>query len=84
MDTSGKENSEEDQRARLSERLDAFQAGDTRFGLFLEGMASPHTLAAEPRQRRVVAFINAQLDTIGVELRDVGYPVFGSFQLPMP
>ncbi|WP_223167998.1 hypothetical protein [Nonomuraea sp. SYSU D8015] len=65
----------------LFEQLNAFEASDTRFGLFLEGMASAEVLPDEPAQRRVVGIINPHLQTLGIELRQIrsegGYPVFG-------
>ncbi|MET9069451.1 hypothetical protein [Streptosporangium sandarakinum] len=65
----------------LFEHLHAFDAGNRRFILFLEGMASAEVLPDEPAQRRVVEAINPHLHSAGVELRQTGfeggYPVFG-------
>ncbi|MFI9561464.1 AbiJ-related protein [Nonomuraea endophytica] len=65
----------------LFEHLDAFDAGNRRFILFLEGMASAEVLPDEPAQRRVFEAINPHLHGAGVELRQTGveggYPVFG-------
>ncbi|MEU6720401.1 hypothetical protein ABZ897_53880 [Nonomuraea sp. NPDC046802] len=64
----------------LFEQLKAFEAVDTRFILFVEGLASAKVLPNEPAQRRVVTIINRHLHTAGAELRqtgsDGGYPVF--------
>ncbi|GLX06764.1 hypothetical protein Misp03_36910 [Microbispora sp. NBRC 16548] len=64
----------------LLEQLGAFEAGDMRFMLFLEGMTSAEVLPDESAQRRVVDTINPHLQAIGAELRetgtDGGYPVF--------
>ncbi|MEV6868810.1 hypothetical protein AB0M44_48565 [Streptosporangium subroseum] len=64
----------------LFEQLNAFDAGDMRFILFLEGMTSAEVLPDEPVQRRVVDIINPHLHVVGAELRetgsDGGYPVF--------
>ena len=64
----------------LFEELGAFEAGDARFGKFLEGLASADVIPDEPAQRRVVAAVNRHLLPAGAELRetgtDGGYPVF--------
>ena len=64
----------------LFEELGAFEAGDARFGKFLEGLASADVVPDEPTQRRVVAVVNQHLRAVGAELRetgtDGGYPVF--------
>jgi very-short-patch-repair endonuclease len=64
----------------LCEELGAFEAGDARFGKFLEGLASAEVIPDEPAQRRVVAAANRHLLSAGAELRetgtDGGYPVF--------
>jgi hypothetical protein len=56
------------------------EASDTRFTLFLEGLASSGVVPDEPTQRRVVATVNRHLRPAGAELResgdDGGYPVF--------
>jgi len=64
----------------LFEELGAFEAGDARFGKFLEGLASADVIPDEPAQRRIVAAVNRHLLPAGAELRetgtDGGYPVF--------
>ena len=64
----------------LFEELGAFEAGDARFGRFLEGLASADVIPDEPSQRRVAAAVNRHLRPAGAELRetgtDGGYPVF--------
>ena len=64
----------------LFEQLGAFEAGDARFGKFLEGLASAEVIPDEPAQRRVVGTVNPRLRPAGAELRetgtDGGYPVF--------
>ena len=56
------------------------EASDTRFALFLEGLASSGVVPDEPSQRRVAATVNRHLRPAGAELRetgnDGGYPVF--------
>lgn len=58
------------------------EAGDTRFALFLEGLASSGVVPDEPAQRRVAAVVNRHLRpaAAGAELRetgdDGGCPVF--------
>jgi hypothetical protein len=56
------------------------EASDTRFALFLEGLASSGVVPDEPAQRRVAATVNRHLRPVGAELRetgdDGGYPVF--------
>jgi very-short-patch-repair endonuclease len=64
----------------LFEELGAFEAGDARFGNFLEGLASADVIPSEPAQRQVVAAVNSRLRSAAAELRetstDGGYPVF--------
>lgn len=64
----------------LFEQLGAFDAGDARFGRFLDGLVSPELVPDEPAQRAIADVINARLREAGVELRetgsDGGYPVF--------
>lgn len=64
----------------LFEQLGAFDASDTRFGRFLEGLASADVIPDESTQRQVVTIVNPNLQSVGVELRedgtDGGYPVF--------
>ncbi|HEX6525342.1 MAG TPA: hypothetical protein VF070_35835 [Streptosporangiaceae bacterium] len=64
----------------LFEQLGAFEAGDARFGKFLEGLVSADVIPSEPAQRQVVGAINSRLRPAGAELRetgtDGGYPVF--------
>ena len=64
----------------LFEQLGAFDAGDTRFALFLEGLVSADVIPDEPAQRHIVDTVNPHLRSVGAELRetgtDGGYPVF--------
>jgi very-short-patch-repair endonuclease len=64
----------------LFEQLGAFEAGDTRFARFLEGMVSADVIPDEPAQRHIVNTVNPHLRSAGAELRetaaDGGYPVF--------
>ena len=64
----------------LFEQLGAFDASDTRFARFLEGLVSADVIPDEPAQRRVVGIVNPHLRSVGAELRetgaDGGYPVF--------
>jgi hypothetical protein len=64
----------------LLEQLGAFEAGEARFGKFLEGLACAEVIPDEPAQRHIVGVLNPHLRTAGVELRetgtDGGYPVF--------
>ena len=64
----------------LFEQLGAFDSADTRFALFLEGLASADVIPDEPAQRRFVGSVNPHLRAVGIELRDTdnrhGYPVF--------
>jgi very-short-patch-repair endonuclease len=64
----------------LFEQLGAFDASDTRFARFLEGLVSADVIPDEPAQRRVVDTVNLHLRSSGAELRetgaDGGYPVF--------
>ncbi len=64
----------------LFEELGAFEAGDARFGKFLEGLACADVIPDEPAQRRVAAAVNPHLRSAGAELgetgTDGGYPVF--------
>ena len=64
----------------LFEQLGAFDAGDGRFGRFLEGLVSADLIPDEPAQRAIADVINPRLREAGVELRetgsDGGYPVF--------
>lgn len=65
----------------LFERLGAFKAPDTRFGVFLERLASGDLSCDERAQWAFVEAVNPHLRTVGVELRETserdGYPVFG-------
>jgi AbiJ N-terminal domain 3 len=45
----------------LFEELGAFEAGDARFGKFLEGLACADVIADEPAQRRVAGAVNQHL-----------------------
>ena len=64
----------------LLEQLGAFEAGDARFGKFLEGLASAELIPDEPAQQHIVGALNPRLRTAGAELQetgtDGGYPVF--------
>jgi very-short-patch-repair endonuclease len=64
----------------LFEQLRAFDASDTRFARFLEGLVSPEVIPDEPVQRHIVNTVNPHLRPVGAELRetgaDGGYPVF--------
>jgi len=64
----------------LFDNLDAFEASDRRFALFLEGLAAPDVRPDEESQRRFVGTVNGPLKTVGLELHEVGldggYPVF--------
>lgn len=64
----------------LFEHLGAFEAGDARFAHFLEAAVSADVLPDEPAQRHLVAQINEQIRSAGIELRetgtDGGYPHF--------
>ncbi|MFF4755241.1 AbiJ-related protein [Streptomyces sp. NPDC002514] len=64
----------------LFEHLGAFEAGDARFAHFLASAVSADVLLDEPAQRHLVAQINEQIRSAGVELRetgaDGGYPRF--------
>jgi hypothetical protein len=64
----------------LFEQLGGFDAGDARFGRFLEGLVSAGLIPDEPTQRAVADAINPRLREAGAELRetgsDGGYPVF--------
>lgn len=64
----------------LFEQLSAFDASDTRFAQFLEGLVSADVIPDEPAQRHVVDTVNPHLRSVGAELRetgaDGGYPVF--------
>ena len=64
----------------LFDELGAYDCSDTRFALFLEGLASADVLLDEPAQRQFVALVNGPLRDAGAELRETdskdGYPVF--------
>jgi hypothetical protein len=64
----------------LFERLGAFDAGDPRFGRFIEGLVSADLIPDEPAQRAIADVVNPRLREAGAELRetgaDGGYPVF--------
>ncbi len=64
----------------LFEQLGAFDASDTRFARFLEGLVVADVIPDEPGQRRIVDTVNPHLQAVGAELRetgsDGGYPVF--------
>lgn len=64
----------------LFEHLGAFEAGDRRFGMFLEALVSADVLIHEPNQRAVVDVINDGLRSTGLHLTETdirdGYPVF--------
>jgi hypothetical protein len=65
---------------KLFDKLGAYECSDTRFALFLEGLASADVRIDEAAQRRFVARVNEPLRNCGVELREMrtdgGYPVF--------
>jgi hypothetical protein len=69
----------------LFEALGAFDAGNARFGRFLEGLASPAAVPDVEAQRRIVAAVNPALSELGARLVESdpvdGYP---SFQLQGP
>jgi very-short-patch-repair endonuclease len=64
----------------LFEQLGAFDAGDGRFGRFLEGLVAADLIPDEPTQRAIADVISPRLREAGAELRetgnDGGYPVF--------
>ena len=64
----------------LFEQLGAFEAVNTRFARFLEGMTSADVIPDEPAQCGIVAVVNPHLRAVGAELRETGsnggYPVF--------
>jgi AbiJ N-terminal domain 3 len=64
----------------LLEQLGAFEAGDARFGKFLEGLACAEVIPDESAQRHIVGALNPHLRAAGAELRetgtDGGYPAF--------
>jgi len=64
----------------LFKQLGAFNSSDRRFGLFLEGLASPAVLPEEGAQRAFVATVNGRLASAGATLAesgdDGGYPLF--------
>ncbi|MFE1612653.1 hypothetical protein ACH4KC_12070 [Streptomyces griseoaurantiacus] len=64
----------------LFEELGVFNAGDARFGRFLEGLVSADVLLDETLQMETVRTVNGPLRTAGIELRltgnDGGYPLF--------
>ena len=49
----------------LFEQLGAFDAGDTRFALFLEGLVSADVIPDEPAQRHIVDTVNPHLRSVG-------------------
>lgn len=65
----------------LFEQLGAFEASDTRFVRFIEGLVSADIIPDEVAQRNITDILNKHLQSVGVELRQVntdgGYPVFG-------
>lgn len=69
----------------LVEQLRAFEAPDSRFGHFLEGLASPAALPDEQAQHRFVEPANRHLQPVDAQLRlegeDDGYPLFQLVQL---
>ena len=64
----------------LFEQLVAFDAGNGRFGRFIEGLVSADLIPDELAQRAVADVISPRLREAGAELRetgsDGGYPVF--------
>ncbi len=56
----------------LFKPLGAFDASDTRFARFLEGLVSADVIPDEPAQRRVVSIVNPHLRSVGAELRETG------------
>ena len=64
----------------LFDKLDAFDASDKRFALFIEGLASADVRPNEAAQRAFVECANTALKKCSVELRETGsadgYPVF--------
>jgi hypothetical protein len=66
----------------LFEQLGAFDAGDGRFGRFLEVLVSADLIPDEPAQRAAKDVINPRLREAGAELletgSDGGYPVSAS------
>jgi very-short-patch-repair endonuclease len=64
----------------LFDRLGAFDAYDTRFARFLEGLVSADVVPDEPSQQHIVNIVNRHLRSVGTELHetepDGGYPVF--------
>jgi hypothetical protein len=64
----------------LFKELDAYDATDRRFALFLEGLASPDVRPNEDEQHRFIALVNSPLKNVGLELRETGqeggYPTF--------
>jgi hypothetical protein len=64
----------------LFEEFGTFEAGDARFGEFLEGLTCADVIPDESAQRRVAEVISRHLRRAQAELReagtDGGYPVF--------
>jgi hypothetical protein len=56
----------------LFEQLGAFDAGDARFGRFIEGLLSADLIPDEPAQRAVADVVNPRLRGAGAELRETG------------
>ena len=56
----------------LFEQLGAFDAGDARFGRFIEGLVSAGLIPDEPAQRAIANVINPRLREAGLELRETG------------
>ena len=69
----------------LFQKLGAYEASDTRFRLFLEGLASADVRPSDTEQRRFVLLANGPLRRCGAELRETGlrdgYPVFAVVSL---
>jgi hypothetical protein len=56
----------------LFEQLGAFDAGDARFGRFIEGLVSAGLIPDEPAQRAIANVVNPRLREAGLELRETG------------
>ncbi|MEW9267864.1 hypothetical protein AB1207_24250 [Kineococcus endophyticus] len=65
---------------QLFERLGALNAGDRRFALFLQALASHRVCPDETHQQAMVAVLNPALARAGVRMEqtgeDGGYPIF--------
>jgi AbiJ N-terminal domain 3 len=56
----------------LLEQLGAFDASDTRFARFLEGLVSADVIPDEPAQRGIVDIVNTHLRPVGAEFLETG------------